>query len=314
NTSTTFPIKHLCPSWHLCTFLRHTNSAILGAMARIKMVAKHSEPTSVVSGPKTPDNPAAKEPAAEAEDTITLINGSFGHIDTSTLTSLPESIPFAWRCCQCSQQQLLRQPGPHAIQRPDATTFPSATTADTACLNKACPHPRCHLCPLLNLYDVPLATTGGQNLRPDRLHPAGWECCRCREHHYPTARYRPGASIALRHGSSVLAARCTDHAPCRSCYVLNRYGERLGRLNTDSIILEPDAGPLRDNVIFAMELFKFKVAELQREQLASSGNEEEKGLRLLALAGEVLAADDEHKAARAAVEKVKEWVREVRGG
>ncbi|KAK0704613.1 hypothetical protein B0H67DRAFT_649040 [Lasiosphaeris hirsuta] len=270
--------------------------------------------TPVISDYKPTENHLPpKERPTESEDTIFVSTTSY--IDTSTLTTLPESIPLSWCCCHCDTKQLLHQPGPSAIQPPDATTFPLATTADTTCLNAACPHPRCHLCALLNLHDVPLATTGGHNLCPDRLRPAGWKCCRCAGPHFPTARYRPGASIPLRNGAEVLAILCgcaDEHKPCRVCYVLNRYGERLGRLNTDSIILEPGAGPLRDHVVFALEKFKAKAAELQKAQRVA-GEDEKQHLLMLALVAEVKAADEEREAAWAEVEEVKEWVREVRG-
>ena len=120
--------------------------------------------------------------------------------------------------------------------------------------------------------------------------------CRHRGHHQ-----QPNSdSAATTSSDSDEAVR--HHVACAGCQLLNRYGETLGPLNVESLILAHDAGALRDNLVWFQTEKMRMIAE--RKACGPTGEASEEVERKLAESVEALEEADR------ALDRAKEWVRQ----
>ncbi|KAK1751283.1 hypothetical protein QBC47DRAFT_391563 [Echria macrotheca] len=202
-----------------------------------------------------------------------------------------------------------------------------------------CKRRRCVFCEVLSIWDHRvICSLGGKNLADDRLTPNGWQCCVCNLQHHPMARYRPDLYVympSMRKTSDgtttnkcFLPYRCAhdikrslikieDPAPhlsdapphqvCFKCQIVNRYGEVIGRVDPDTIILDDKPGPLRDNLIYAQVQRQWMQDRLSHQPPAEEGGSDK-------LPSSLEEAAQEIEEARARVKDAKAWVAELRRG
>lgn len=117
--------------------------------------------------------------------------------------------PHTWRCTIPSCLKLNH-------------LFPSPLDPPTGCH-----HPQTPTSPLLNAHGTPIKLTAGLNQIPDRLVPVGWSYC------VTPLLLRPPSSLAIWERSAI-----TNHirGPCRGCFVVNRYGERLVKIHGEAYL------------------------------------------------------------------------------
>lgn len=239
----------------------------------------------------------------------------------------PTILPTYWTCCACHHLQPLPHPTLPSVEPPSHSKFPLSRKPRSTTINQTPPDNRsarctscrvrhCLRCPVYDTQGRALYTFGGQNLRADRLVPAGWGCCGCGKRHFGMRRYRSDLVVWIGGvGGVVVECECEGggrHGVCKGCEVVNRYGERLGSLDAGSFILWREPGScLRENFVWWNEERKFLGGERGRVVEGRKGGEEVTwGEEDAEMERGVNVAEESFEAAREEVVKVKKWILE----
>lgn len=320
----------------------------------LRSSATHTSPSKLASSsplssppPSTAQHPSSPKAATPQPHSTTTYHPNDNHTNNHHTTTnthhpppspppLPSNInptilPAHWTCCACNHLQSLPHPSLPSVEPPSHSKFPlsrkprsAAAVHQTLTSNRgarctSCRVRHCLRCPVYDAQGRALYTFGGQNLRADRLVPAGWGCCGCGRRHCGMRRYRSDLVVWVG-GLGGVAFECAcgegqgewRHHVCKGCEVVNKYGERLGSLDAGSFILwrEPRSC-LRENFVWWNEERKFLVRERGRVVEGRKGGEEvtwreedaemERGIKRAA---------EDFEAAREEVVRVKKWILE----
>lgn len=253
----------------------------------------------------------------------------------------PWVYPRYWKCCHCkaTTRCLVNRT---SIRPADGYYLPfHAAQTNGSRREESCPscaRRRCLLCIFLDSSGNELSTVGGNNLLPDRLVPAGWQCCYCKAELYGQPRRRVASHVFMesmhvarssgRDGNNnnapvrcFIAYKChvqsggCNHHICGDCLVLNRYGETLGKMGSAAggqDTFQVVDGPLHLHRVWCRENLKWTWRTMQVNQRSASRNPKSGGLETLADAACWRAAREDLEEVRRIIERIEQWVRELR--